>query len=439
MDEPIQSEPAKDRGKEVEALVEKICTKMFLPDLTIANPKFKKGGKLEKEIADIIIPYRDCLFCFQIKSKTELKPISEKTETDIERIRRRIEDGIGQLKTLRACLKGKLITELKNHRGITLPFDCDSFKKIYGVVILELLGEEKFPEEERTSILSGFDVLDGMPVHIFKLDVFNVISTEIDTIPDFLEYLEVRELLISNGKLNPFTEELDFLAIYKTKQDIIEQLRKGEITHLFIEEGLWKHHVENRKQIIADRNLANEPSYLWDEMMKSLHTSIGFTPQFPAPDSRNDFEQGTAANYYASLLEFSAMRRIERRAAGIKFLEVLARADRKGLAYGFCGVGNGDGVNVVMLSSNKPRQERADFLMKLCITFYCGLGLRKILGIATEPGSYTQRSHDIMCLEDVEIENAEEIRRKFQESAKPNRVTFKEYGSHESNDSPASD
>ena len=41
-----------NKGAEVEDLVERVCKLIFLPDITVRSPKFKKGGKLEKE-ADV--------------------------------------------------------------------------------------------------------------------------------------------------------------------------------------------------------------------------------------------------------------------------------------------------------------------------------------------------------------------------------------------------
>ena len=62
-----------NRGAEVEDHVERVCKIIFLPDLTGRNPKFKKGGKLEKEAADFIVPFHEKLLCFQVKSRAEYK------------------------------------------------------------------------------------------------------------------------------------------------------------------------------------------------------------------------------------------------------------------------------------------------------------------------------------------------------------------------------
>ena len=82
-----------NRGAEVEDHVERVCKIIFLPDLTGRNPKFKKGGKLEKEAADFIVPFHEKLLCFQVKSRAEYKK-ALKTEVEYKRIRGTIQKGI---------------------------------------------------------------------------------------------------------------------------------------------------------------------------------------------------------------------------------------------------------------------------------------------------------------------------------------------------------
>jgi hypothetical protein len=45
-------------GFEVEDLVEIICNKMFFSDFVVRNPKYKKESGLEKEAADLLVPYK---------------------------------------------------------------------------------------------------------------------------------------------------------------------------------------------------------------------------------------------------------------------------------------------------------------------------------------------------------------------------------------------
>jgi len=46
---------------------------------------------------------------------------------------------------------------------------------------------------------------------------------------------------------------------------------------------------------------------------------------------------------------------------------------------------------------------------------YCGLGLKKLIAIATEPLSVKLRSYDVVVLDDVRFENHEELASKLTE------------------------
>ena len=62
-----------DIGKKAEELVSHICSKMFLPDFVVNNPKFKKRNRVENEMADVLVLFQDFLIGFQVKAKYELK------------------------------------------------------------------------------------------------------------------------------------------------------------------------------------------------------------------------------------------------------------------------------------------------------------------------------------------------------------------------------
>ena len=56
---------------------------------------------------------------------------------------------------------------------------------------------EKFDKNDKVTISHGFTNLQEIPIHIFKLDEFNILSSEINTLPDFLLYINSREKLLS--------------------------------------------------------------------------------------------------------------------------------------------------------------------------------------------------------------------------------------------------
>lgn len=414
-----------NRGDEAEDLVEQICHKMFLADFTVRNPKFLKGGA-EKEAADFLVPFGTTLLAFQVKSKTETKSAFEKEEKDFQRIEGKISEGIDQLKTIRRALNANNLKTITNGAGITLPFKGDSNTNLIGLVILQLFGEEQFGEDERTGIYNGYTFRNNIPTHIFTREVFDTISTEIDTIPDLISYLTARKGFYEKGALSGSTHELDFLTLFKTQQDLIKKVLGGEIDLVAVTDDLWKAYRSKHIDRINERDYRNRPSLLIDEVIKWQHTSIGYDPGIGDPSGRSESMKGTIENYYGTIFELASIPRICRRMVGEKFLEALRKADtaRDGQAI----VRISPDTAVLVLATNRERDERARGMYNLAAVAYCGLHLAKLIAIATEPLSAPKRSYDVGVLVDVTFDNHNELKSKLTEMFGPlKRGTITEY------------
>jgi len=399
-----------NRGDETEDLVEKICTKMFFSDFTVRKPKYKKKDKKEKEAADLLIPFGEILLAIQVKSKTELSRVSEKTPIDFQRISQVIEDGVGQLKTIKRALANEGLTELKTVRGYSIPFACKQFRKLTGLVILDLIGEEIFPEDERTVISNGFLYKHDMPVHIYMRSDFEAISSEIDTLPDFVEYLETREIVHSRGLFWFPLHELDFLVLYKTKPEIVRRAIDNN-THIFLNDNLWEHYQDKLDSVIRKRNQLNQPSYLIDIAINELHKSVGFnlvtdvTNTVPAI-----FPQGSLEGYLVIAYELAMIPRLGRRLIGEKFLRCLKQANKKiGVGYSFVGLSRENKSGVLVVSTKSGRNERTKMLYNLSAAVYSAHDLDQIIGIATEPLTGYGRSFDFVILKGDKFDNHEEL------------------------------
>lgn len=414
-----------NRGEEAEDLVEQICHKMFLTDFTVRNPKFLKGGA-EKEAADFLVPFGSTLLAFQVKSKTETKSAFGKEERDFQRIAGKIYDGIDQLKTIRRALNAKHLKTITNGAGITLPFKVDSNTNLIGLVILELFGEEQFGEDERTGIYNGYTFRNNIPTHIFTREVFDTISTEIDTIPDLISYLTARKRFYENGALSPSTHELDFLTLFKIQPKLIEEVMGGEVDLVAVTDDLWKAYRSKHIDLINERDYRNRPSLLIDEVIKWQHTSIGYDPGIGDPTGRSESTEGTIQNYYGVIFELASILRIMRRMIGEKFLEALCKADKDGHGQALVQISPDTGV--LVLATNRKREERVRGMYNLAAVAYCGLHLAKLIAIATEPLSAPQRSYDVGVLADVTFDNHNELESKLTEMFGPlKRGTFTEY------------
>lgn len=406
----------RDRGDEAEDLVEQICHKMFLADFTVRNPKFLKSGA-EKEAADFLVPFGSTLLAFQVKSKTETKSAFEKDEKDFNRIESKISDGIDQLKTIKRALKAGHLKAITNGADVTLPFEGNSSTSLVGLVILELFGEEQFGEGERTAIYSGYTFYNGIPTHIFTREVFDTISSEIDTIPDLISYLNVRRVFYEKGALSPATHELDFLTLFKTQPEVIKKVMDGEIDLVAITDDLWEGYRSQHIDLINERDSRNRPSLLIDEVIKWLHTSIDYDPGTGDPTGRSESTKGTVEKYSGVIFELASIPRLLRRMVGEKFLEKLIKADKVGDGHSVVQITPDTGV--LVLATNRSREEHSRGMYNLAAVAYCGLNLKKIIAIATEPLSVKRRSYDVMVLADVTFENHDELASKLTEMFGP--------------------
>ncbi|MCJ7661065.1 MAG: hypothetical protein MUO67_18095 [Anaerolineales bacterium] len=130
--------------------MEHICTDMFFSDFVVRQPKHTKQSGKQIEIADLIVPFADTLHVFQVKSKHELKPASEKTPVDRARITKVVEEGLGQLKVINRALDHDWLRPVQTVRGLEINIDPSSIVDIIGIVVVDLVGEETFPPDERT-------------------------------------------------------------------------------------------------------------------------------------------------------------------------------------------------------------------------------------------------------------------------------------------------
>ncbi|GEM_PF-1283200 len=416
-----------EQGVKSENIVHQICEKIFLSDFVVPNPKYKKSNNQEKEIADTLILFDTHLIGLQTKSKTETKKISEKNDADIGRILKQIASGVKQLKSIKAAIKAHEKLTVKNKINIEITFNTNTVQNITGIMILDLLGEEQFDDNEKTEILGGFERHFGIPVHIFLRSDLELISTEIDTPTDFIQYLEKREKLYDRGILMPTVSERDFLAVYKLQPELIEEILSGKADGVAIAEGHWDMYTTKYQELRNERTKLNHESYFVDHIIREMHKTIGYEPpELKGIHPRNDIKQGTVENYFKWVTTLSKLNRLERRAVGNVLYRNLKKADETGFSSALYR--NTDtNKGIFILASNRNRRERLNALYQLSAMAYCYHNLNEIAGIATDNLSASGRSYDFVFFKDVDFED----RRELAAAGKANFASVKHFNFNE--------
>jgi len=239
-------------------------------------------------------------------------------------------------------------------------------------------------------------------IHILDDVTIDVILTYLDTITDFVAYLEKKEKLIESGLLLAAAGEEDLLGFYLEQlndageHDFIIPADKDWIV---IDEGFWVHFLrspERKAQLEANRI-----SYSWDALIEQFSThAMDGTQYFAYHNGIKDTEK---------IMRFMAREnRTQRRMLSKKLLELLEKHPKdykatrvmlptkpKDPYYIFLLL-----PHVESVSEEEYREVRISLLEAYCmITKLKFPDASDIIGIATESGTDLYRSEDALYLD----------------------------------------
>jgi len=413
-------------GKDAENIVEQICSNMFFSDFVVRNPTYTKPSGKRIELADLLIPFGDTLLAFQVKSKFQLKKASEKSSVDFQRIENAINEAVDQVKTIKRALKNDWLRGITTVRGFRIDVDPSDITEVAGLVILDLVGEESLPQEERTQLFGSFTVRNGLPIHVFLASEFFSISSELDTLTDFTRFLKISQELYNENLIEVPPSTLDLLAFHKMYPDSLKEAINTR-TNVFFDEGMWDSYNTLHANAIAERDRLNEPSYLIDGIIDYLHSSVGYEPLPKDHQLAEISGQGTVDGYMVLTREIASLSRLERRSLGERLLRCLNLAMERGEAHSALILEEKESAYLVY-SKSGDRTERQVQLQKLTAMLYCHLNLKKVVGIATEPMTGEGRSYDAIGYSGVVFKNASELAQSAKEFfGEPYPVTGTEY------------
>ena len=169
--------PQTDKGKQGEDFIIKIASKTFLKYWCYPNPKDENGDN--KEICDLLILFNDTLLIICVKNY-EFKGTYNKY------FKKTINKDIRQIAGAeRKLLDSNRTIFIKHPDREPEEFKRSAIKNVFRIVV-------HLGENVRFYPLFGRTNRDCF-VHIFDKDTFETILSELDTIPDFIEYLDKKE------------------------------------------------------------------------------------------------------------------------------------------------------------------------------------------------------------------------------------------------------
>jgi hypothetical protein len=340
-----------------EELVFRLCSKSFLSLWSYPNPKGKKG----KELCDILIVCDPDVVIFSVKEAN----ITDSGDANVDWARwdkRAIDEAFKQIYGAERWINTATHVITKEGKD-GLPFPDSTVRRIHRVAVA-LGGQGK-------TYLRYGDFGKGF-VHVFDEISLDIILKELDTITDFVQYLNEKESLLRSGvKVKFMTGEEDMLTWYLCKD---HHLSMENTDVVCLDSTLWKEFRETGKYRI--KREADKPSYTWDNLIEILCKDFN-NNRLLFHNKLTDIE--------IILRAMARETRLNRRALSKSFLDFKEVATKQNISSRI--VSSSSGILYVFLAS--PFEEDRKFrLSELGLRCFVARGLypnhSTVIGIATE-------------------------------------------------------
>lgn len=235
-----------------EELVYRLCTNSFLSLWSYANPRGKKG----KELCDILVVCQPNIIIFSVK-EVSFKDTGD--EVGWERWRKKaIEESCSQIAGAERWIETNpnVITK-DGEPGLAFP----ASRRVHRIAVA--LGSQGEVPMTFGDFGKGF-------VHVFDEKSLDTLMTELDTISDFVKYLDDKEAFYQAGKLTLFDGggEEDLLAFYLASGRTLPDERD----FIVLDNDLWE--TFNKDPQVRNKKKLDEVSYVWDQIIEELHQTF---------------------------------------------------------------------------------------------------------------------------------------------------------------------
>jgi hypothetical protein len=379
-------------GKSIEDVVENLCHRSFFADFTIRSPKYYKLNGQEKEAADLLVVFEDRLVAIQVKSK-QIDPSGQRdSQTEAKRVTKTVDEAIRQFRGLAEALKNEEFTSFINGRGIKIQFNKDQIKNVVLIVVFAPVCADNKAEPVRVLFDETCCPDSPISIHLFTLEQFSLLLTLLDTLPDFLTYLDVRWLLHEEKLISSSCDPIDEWALITfERKKLLEILHKRQFVDL---SGMYQRHSSSVKTLERREKL----SYLVDRLLQHLYDCIGI--KMPVDPKFNLLAEPNTYESYKLVIPYLARLNREKRSRLAEFLmNKLMDCKKKPLAFrGFKFDENSDEAYLIVASTFE-REDRRVALLNLARGMAYKLRAKTVVGIAVGHDWFETQELDVAVVD----------------------------------------
>jgi hypothetical protein len=329
-----------EKGSAAETLIADLCGDAFFQDFCFKNP-YVGTGKDRKELCDVLVVLGDVAIVWQIKN-IKLGEDGHFKQSDIDKAMSQCRGAKRKLASL-----GKI--ELTNVAGKTKTIDTGGIKNVYLIAAIE----GGFAE------FGAFYHKDSKgDVHIFFEKFTRFATKHLNTLTDFVRYLQNKERFLSGKSITLMGGEEEMLALYINNNRTFGNLEDENATHVLMDMEGAAEELEQDEGYKAKQEADEHWGKAWDLLIQKKSAGLSRDGDTSRPEDRDKF-----------LAKMMSHDRFERRVLGKVFIDAAREAANgpdneffvyrryypaKGVTYVFAFMGNLDG-------DKQPRKNMLDY------------------------------------------------------------------------------
>ena len=287
-----------EKGSAAETLIADLCSDAFFQDFCLKNP-YVGAGKDRKELCDVLVVLGDTAIIWQIKN-VKLGEDGHFKQSDINKAVNQCRGAKRKLSTL-----GKV--ELTNVAGKIKTIDTSKVKTVYLIAAIEG-GFAEFG--------SFYEDSDKGNVHIFFEKFTRYTTKHLNTVNDFIRYLQNKERFLADGKgliISGGEEEL--LALYINNNRTFGNMEGKKADQIFLDTEGSAAELEEDEGYKTKQAADEHWSKAWDELVRKKSEGLPREGDTSKPEDRDKF-----------LAKMMSHDRFERRILGKTYVDAALEA-----------------------------------------------------------------------------------------------------------------
>jgi hypothetical protein len=364
-------------GQIAEDWIEQLCAATFLADFTIRSPKYQKTSGQTKEAADLLVVFGDTLLVIQVKTKLVSDAASVPSQVDLTRAAKSVGKALDQFRAMTEAVHDPNFFTFTNVCGHALKVEKTEIKNIVAIVIYGLVAADGQLSKTKLRFTQSCYAEGGIPVHLFAMEEFQLLTTLADTFPDFLVYLDVRSFLHSENLIHPETRPEDVWTLATFEPERL--LRAIDTKTPLNIDGLNQQHLETMR----GWEEAEKPSYFVDWLIDKLYVGIDGSAEVNKDliaKTTMLAPPGSLEALHRTIPKLAMLRRRDRNELAVGFAHKIERAQIDGMAFRVLKFDNHEEA-FLLLAIDSPRIERQVALFNLARATAYKIGVGRSDGV----------------------------------------------------------